>query len=859
MSQSIIYHIKAIPDGTAQNQRLDEMIASVQLAFEKIVSYFSTVAVLDNSYIRLLFISEQNKSVNLYLWMYGVPKQFANQIALEVKQRNYVLEEVEADVQSAISQNMQRMIAWDTMAIVKSEKAMNSPFSALGYYYFTSVLEKENGAMDNFSSMLKTLEISQDSMISFELIPTRMGELEEYTFRDMKQSLEQLMQGYMYGNQMIQDPSAREVYPCYRHFADYGGQTLFRYNILVASSSGSASVLASQLLSFLRFSTGERADFEILHVPEVGMFANMESFPLQLNEHLMSQYRNTVIWNSMVRPEALFRLPYLVTGKEAGIFFRLPVGDGTISAVKVSTVKSHGELLAETVTDKENVKFGALRDDDSVLIGAPLKAFTKHCLIVGMPGSGKTTFSINLLLQFYDKGIPFLAIEPTKTEYRAMIDRVPELQVFTPGNNRVSPFVINPFIPPKGITVEQYIPSLVTAFQAAFSMPSPLDVTFLKAIRTCYLQYGWKDYSQYGDEDVTVFGLHEFVVVFKKLISQTNYSKEVKGNLESGGVLRLTTLLEQNRNIYDTVHSVPLEDLLSKPTVLELNAIDNAEQKALLMALLLINICLYSKNTNNSDGKLKNVILMDEAHVLLDDSGSSAQGVADSRGMTVKAMQNMIKEIRSSGTGIILADQTPSCVGRDIIANTDIKIAFRLVQATEKELIADSTNMLVEDSQNLSRLHVGEAYAYYNMLDYPKLLVTEDIREKENIRLKVEDKELIDRMTYWNTRKELLKPFRECALCRRCNDGCNLSLRSDAEYIAEMTVAQFKNMVRSENDAMKCVFFVQDLMQSYFQRFDEETLQQLIPCVQIRINRKLELDAAHVVKKSVLAKWLSEK
>ena len=187
MSQSIIYHIKAIPDGTAQNQRLDEMIASVQLAFEKIVSYFSTVAVLDNSYIRLLFISEQNKSVNLYLWMYGVPKQFANQIALEVKQRNYVLEEVEADVQSAISQNMQRMIAWDTMAIVKSEKAMNSPFSALGYYYFTSVLEKENGAMDNFSSMLKTLEISQDSMISFELIPTRMGELEEYTFRDMKQ------------------------------------------------------------------------------------------------------------------------------------------------------------------------------------------------------------------------------------------------------------------------------------------------------------------------------------------------------------------------------------------------------------------------------------------------------------------------------------------------------------------------------------------------------------------------------------------------------------------------------------------------------------------------------------------------
>lgn len=859
MNQSTIYHINAIPDGTAQNQRPDEMIESVHLAFEKILSYFSTVAVSDNGYIRLLFLSGQNRTVELYLWMYGVPEQFAEQIALEVKQKNYILEKVDTNNQSLISRKIQQMISTETMAIVKSEKAIGSQFSALGYYYFTSVLEKGNGTPDNFSSVLKTLEISPNSMVSFELIPTGVSELEEYTFRDMKQSLEQMMQGYMYGGQMLQDSAAKEAYPCYRHFADNAGQALFRYNLLVASETRCTSVVASQLLSFLHFSTRENVDYEILQIPEARMFSNVESFPLQLNEYLMSQYRNAMIWNSMVRPEAMFRLPYLVTGKEAALFFRLPVGDGTISAVKVSAVKSHGELLSETVTKEGNIQFGRMREDSSVAIGASLKAFTKHCLIVGMPGSGKTTFSVNLLLQFYDKGIPFLAIEPTKTEYRAMIDRVPELQVFTPGNNRVSPFVINPFIPPRGITVEQYIPSLVTAFQAAFSMPSPLDVTFLKAIRTCYLQYGWKDYSQYGDKDVAVFGLHEFIVVFKKMISQTNYSKEIKGNLESGGVLRLSTLLEQNRNVYDTVHTVPIEDLLSKPTVLELNAIDNAEQKALLMALLLINICLYSKNNNAGDGMLKNIILMDEAHVLLDDSGNSEQGVADSRRMTVKAMQNMIKEIRSSGTGIILADQTPSCVGRDIIANTDIKIAFRLVQAIEKELIADSTNMPVEDSQNLSRLHVGEAYAYYSMLDYPKLLVTEEIREKENIRLKVEDKELIERMTYWDLRKDLLKPFRECTLCRQCLGGCDLSLRADAEYIAEMAVAQFKEAIRSEKEANKCVYYVQELMKTEFQRFDEETVQRLVACVQIRLNRKLELDAAYAVKKDLLEKWLSEK
>ena len=145
MSQSIIYHIKAIPDGTAENQRLDEMLVSVRLAFEKMLSYFSSVSVYDNSYIRLLFVSEQNRTVNFYLCLYGVSEQFAEQIALEVKQKNFVLEKVESEAEKVICQNIQRAISCNTMAVVKSEKAINSPFSALGYYYFTSVLENENG------------------------------------------------------------------------------------------------------------------------------------------------------------------------------------------------------------------------------------------------------------------------------------------------------------------------------------------------------------------------------------------------------------------------------------------------------------------------------------------------------------------------------------------------------------------------------------------------------------------------------------------------------------------------------------------------------------------------------------------
>ena len=72
-----------------------------------------------------------------------------------------------------------------------------------------------------------------------------------------------------------------------------------------------------------------------------------------------------------------------------------------------------------------------------------------------------------------------------------------------------------------------------------------------------------------------------------------------------------------NGNIYDTENSVQLCDLLQKPTIIELNAIDNQEQEALLMALLLINIILYTKHNQAGDGNLKNILLIDEAHVLL--------------------------------------------------------------------------------------------------------------------------------------------------------------------------------------------------------------------------------------------------
>lgn len=731
-------------------------------------------------------------------------------------------------------------------SVVKKEKYSMNSHSPYPYYYGEVI---SGGNTDNFSNIVASMSQCKNCCISFQLIPTVFSKQERYILSELSTELSQIASGIMRQGQVLRDSAAEEPAKVYQYYSTYQDSPLFLYNIMVLGDRSTCANLATKVMSLLQNGTNSVCHSEYMCIDlsnEKMHFADsLPNYIWNINALLLYKYRNQQIRQMIPLANTMNRMPYIVTIDEAVSFFRLPQFEDGMIALQSTRAEQATERFADKVIAKDNIKMGSVPtgNHDEIIIGCPEKAFTKHALIVGTPGSGKTTFSIHLLLQFAKRGIPFLAIEPTKTEYRAMIDAIDDLQIFTPGNSEVAPFIINPFIPPKDIQIEQYIPSLASAFKAAFSMPSPLDMIFLKAIRSCYIKYGWKDYSKYGDSDVTVFGLYEFILEFKKMIKETNYSKEVRGNLESAGLLRLTNLIEQNSNIYDSIHTVPLKDILSKPTVLELNAIDNAEQKSLIMALLLINICLYTKKNHIGDGELKNAILIDEAHVLLSGNGGSNTVQGENGFSTVKALQDMIAEIRSYGTSIIIADQSPTKVSREIVANTDIKVSFRLVQSTEKTLIADSSNMDEYAENHLATLKPGEAYLYYSQLEKPQLIITEDIREKEKIRLSVSNQEIYKRMSYWKKHGELLKPYMECKKCKGCLDGCDFRLRSDAEYIANRIFTQYRHNIQSKADAKKLIFFLGNLSEKEFSQYDEK--EKIIICTRIKLLRKLCMECSY--------------
>lgn len=856
----VALEVMSIPHCSADDNLKPGQIDSNYTGFLQLVKEFYNLSGgEDRTSLEILWMTEtvENQAFSSKIHLYIILRHIGNEksttesflnnlsnlITVFLESRQYETKEVGAseEVGSGMPQSQ------NLLAIVKREKYTGNMFSPFPYYYCDII---PNDSSDNFQSLISLMSQHKDCAIIFQLFPVRFSQQEVYLLQEMDANFSRLTSGIYSNGQIVRDPSADEPHKVYSYYCERVQAPLYKYNILVSGSRETCSVLAAKVISLLQSGKTKivHEDFGCLDLTRENLNLNRSFlfYPWNVNNKLIFTYRNQNLLKNFPTVNALKRLPYILAAEEVTVFFRLPLFERGMAALRSSTTVNQAEQFDDEVTRSDNVKLGAYISGNlnNLVIGCPLNTFTKHGLVVGVPGSGKTTFAFHLLMQFHYAHIPFLAIEPTKSEYRGMIDAIPNLQIFTPGNSLVSPFILNPFIPPKGITIEQFVPSLANAFKAAFAMPSPLDVIFLRAIRECYVKFGWKDYNKAGDPGVTVFGLFEFILVFRKIIAESTYSREVKGNLESGGVFRLLNLIEQNRAIFDNVNTVPVEDLLERPTVIELNSIENAEQKALIMALLLINICSYIKCNRGSGSNLRNILMIDEAHVLLGNSSPtiSTDGAPDPRGATIKAIQDMIAEIRSYGMGIIIADQSPAKVSREVVAQTELKVAFRLVQSLDKQLIADTTNMDERICQQLSKLRTGEAYVYYSKLEAPVLIMTPDIRNKLGIKLSVPDITVRKRMTYWNSRQKALRPYRECQYSKMCNEKCDFRIRSDADFYAKLLSDACSRRIKSGTDLLRYLGsmdkFLLRLMKTeqlppYFER--------LVRCVTIKFYRNIQL------------------
>ncbi|GHU48375.1 hypothetical protein FACS1894200_05310 [Spirochaetia bacterium] len=736
----------------------------------------------------------------------------------------------DADIDELISR-VKKINNQSVKAVVKSEGLEVLQNNLLPYCFaFDRIPVTEN----DLSRIVSSLIDYPDCAVSFQLIPVSYSAEETQAVDTNTQMLATLSKGVKddgLGN--LSFTLAEKHAENYKYYSTNKHTALFAFNALVYGNQGAVSAIATRILAQLN--NGSELRVVSLTPADVRKDDNFYPLPWAVHEVILGTERNPSVWNVGQNLNAFYSLPYIITAEEASEFFRLPVGS---DAVHAGLVVNESGKASRTYTDNVvgggDIVVGTLKSSSGgKTIGISLKDLTKHMLIVGTPGSGKTTFSVSLLDRLWkEHQIPFLVIEPAKNEYRALVQSIPDLQVFTPGKNFISPFMFNPFVPPKNVKLETYKSTLKTAFAAAVSMSAPLDKIFEEAVNNCYSDFRWLDTYTSTDKGL-VFNITDFIKCFEETFEAIGYTGDAR-NIGRAGLVRLQSLV----NLFDNYYSIPIEDLLSKPTVIELAAIENSDQKALLISLLLLSILSFVNSNYIGEGGLRNVILLEEAHVLLDADTNAGEGEANPSAIAQRLVKRMLAEIRSYGVGIVIADQSPRKVTTDVVALTDIKLAFRLVEANDKQILADSSNMNETQEQRLAKLKPGEAFLFFGKLDEPEEIKTEDYRLANNINITLSDEGIKSLSTYWNGRKDKLRPYPECSYCQSCVGSCDFNKRILGREIARRI---FMKNFKADSADSKIVKEVFGQMAGLIKQElnDEPFDHSLFACVELHVLRRI--------------------
>lgn len=377
----------------------------------------------------------------------------------------------------------------------------------------------------------------------------------------------------------------------------------------------------------------------------------------------------------------------------------------------------------------------------------------RHIAVFGVTGSGKTTTIFNILAALSKPPFskPFLVIEPAKTEYRGLLGEleaepqncpVAGLQIYTLGNDNVAPFRLNPFEFEIGLEIENlpvlsHIDFLKSVFNTAFVLYPPMPYVLEAALYEVYTDKGW-DLASGTNIRLTqgnINRLDEFPIfptlsnLYQKVeivTKRLGYDSKIEQDTIAALKARIGSLRLGSKGLMlDTQRGIPMNELMSSPTILELEKIGNDDEKTFIIGILLTRIYEYWQSHENlhndgDDDDLRHVLVIEEAHRLLKNTSlNSDSEVANLRSQAIETFVNMLSEVRHYGEAVCVAEQIPSKLTPDVIKNTNLKIIHRIVAKDDRELIAGAINLNLENVDYFSSLKRGQAIAYSEECDSP--------------------------------------------------------------------------------------------------------------------------------------------
>ncbi|RAY11443.1 ATP-binding protein [Actinomadura craniellae] len=449
----------------------------------------------------------------------------------------------------------------------------------------------------------------------------------------------------------------------------------------------------------------------------------------EMLENTVPQTRQTVLARPL--PDAgELRYPFVATAGTLAALAGLPRRE--VPGLRVLD-SGYFDVTSETddlaaAPGNPHVELGHILDGQDRRVGTftvPRETLNRHVFVTGATGAGKSQTVRHLLEQLTRGGIPWLAIEPAKSEYAAMAGRLGDaVTVINPSDPEAVPVSVNPLAPEPGYPVQAHIDMVRALFAASFDAEEPFPQIMAQALQRVYEVNGWDVVTGAAVPGSLVAPavptLEQLQRAALDVIGEVGYGRELMADVKGFVDVRLRSLrIGSAGRFFEGGHPADIGGLLRDNVVLAIEDVANDEDKAFLMGTLIIRIVEHLRmraRQAGDDGRsgLRHVIVIEEAHRLLRNRGSERASAH-----AVELFAGLLAEIRAYGEGIIVAEQIPTKLVPDVIKNTALKVVHRLPAHDDRHQVGAAMNLDEDQSREVVSLQPGVAAVFADGMDRP--------------------------------------------------------------------------------------------------------------------------------------------